>query len=76
MALNLKESFSNLKLVADAALMNKDQRTAIDESLLNLATALQSEEKQAARIQELAQRVVELEAENKELKEKGESDEA
>ena len=42
--LTLKESFNNVKLICDAALTNKAERSAVDESLNNIAGALQAHE--------------------------------
>ena len=42
--LTLKESFNNVKVICDAALTNKAERNAIDESLNNIAGVLQQYE--------------------------------
>lgn len=44
MALTLQESFSNVKVICDAALMNKAERNAVDESLNIIAANLQAHE--------------------------------
>ena len=44
MALTLSESFNNVKIICDEALLDKKQRVAIDESLNNIAGALQAHE--------------------------------
>ena len=42
--LTLQESFNNVKVICDAALMNKTERIAVDESLGNIASNLQAHE--------------------------------
>lgn len=42
MALTLQESFNNVRLICDTALTNKTERNAVDESLNNIAAALQA----------------------------------
>lgn len=42
--LTLEQSFNNVKIVCDNASMNKAERNAIDESLNNIAGALQAHE--------------------------------
>jgi hypothetical protein len=42
--LTLQESFNNVKIICDEALMSKVQRTAVDESLGNIASNLQAHE--------------------------------
>lgn len=55
MALSLRESLNNVVLVCNAALMNKQERVAIDESLRNIANVLQTEElRRAAAAADLA----------------------
>ena len=44
MALTLTESFNNIVLIANAALLDKAQRVGIDESLGNIAGVLQAHE--------------------------------
>ena len=44
MALSLQESFNNIVLIANAALLDKAQRVGIDESLNKIANALQQYE--------------------------------
>ncbi len=44
MTLSLQQSFNNVKVICDNALTNKAERTAIDESLNNIAGALQAHE--------------------------------
>lgn len=44
MPLTLKESFNNVKVICDNALTNKVERVAVDESLNNIAGALQAHE--------------------------------
>lgn len=43
--LSLQESLNNLVIIVNAALMNKRERVAIDESLSNIARALQAFER-------------------------------
>ena len=44
MALTLTESFNNIALIANAALLDKAQRVGIDESLENIAGVLRAHE--------------------------------
>ena len=44
MALTLTESFNNIVLIANAALLDKAQRVGIDESLENIAGVLRAHE--------------------------------
>lgn len=43
--LSLNESYNNLAVIVNAALMNKQERMAVDESLNNIARALQAFER-------------------------------
>lgn len=44
MPLTLQQSFNNVKVICDNALTNKAERVAVDESLNNIAGALQAHE--------------------------------
>jgi hypothetical protein len=50
--LTLKESLGNVKIICDEALLDKKHRIAIDESLNNIAGALQAHEVMLAAAEE------------------------